>query len=62
MTTTTVACDWREACPGTVTHIDTAGFVYCANHGARRAMSEPCRTLTHAEREQLARGERISRY
>ena len=56
-------CDRMAGCTGgAVTHIDTAGFVYCTPCGQRRVMSEPCRKLRPHELRRLERGQPIERY
>jgi len=60
--TTMPTCDGEKGCEGQVTHLDTAGFVYCATHGAWRQRYEPCRKLRPHELNRLARGQQIEKY
>ena len=55
-------CDMTKDCKQPVTHLDTAGYVYCTAHGLERRSYEPCRKLRPFELRRLARGEQIQRY
>jgi hypothetical protein len=55
-------CDMVTGCEKPVTHLDTAGFVYCTTHGEQRRCYEPCRKLRPHELRRLERGEQITRY
>lgn len=55
-------CDGEAGCDKPVTHLDTAGFGYCTDHGIWRRQYEPCRKLTPAELNRLARGQQIEKY
>jgi hypothetical protein len=55
-------CDGEAGCDKPVTHLDTAGFGYCSDHGIWRRQYEPCRKLTPAELNRLARGQQIEKY
>jgi hypothetical protein len=61
-TQTTLRCDMTEACAAPITHIDRAGYIYCATHGQERQSYEPCRKLRPFELRRLARGEQVTRY
>ncbi len=60
--TVTLTCDMRKDCTAPVTHLDTAGFAYCTDHGLQRRQSEPCRKLRDWELRKLQRGETLARY
>ena len=55
-------CDMKKDCPEPVTHLDTAGFVYCTKHGLERREYEPCRKLRPFELRRIARGEQVTHY
>ncbi len=55
-------CDGEAGCDKPVTHLDTAGFGYCTDHGIWRRQYEPCRKLTPAELNRLACGQQIEKY
>lgn len=57
-----LACDMHIDCPGDVTHIDSAGFIYCAAHGLQRRQYEPCRKLRAHEVKRLQRGNPLKSY
>lgn len=57
-----LSCDGANGCAGDVTHIDTAGFAYCAKHGAWRQQYEPCRKLRAHELARLKRGLPLTKY
>lgn len=45
-----------------VTHLDTAGFVYCTPCGLIRREYEPCRKLRPFEMNRLLAGKQITKY
>ena len=53
-------CGMSDNCTGAVSHVDEAGYVYCAHHGAQRKYDKRTRKLRHAEIKKLERGEVIS--
>ena len=57
-----LACDMRDTCVSTITHIDEKGFIYCAEHGADRQSWCRCRKLTPAELKRLQAGRTIASY
>jgi hypothetical protein len=57
-----LACDMRFDCDAPVTHMDHKGFVYCTEHGLRRRVYCPCRSLRPFEVRKLQRGEVIAKY
>lgn len=44
-TATGPRCDMTEDCQKPITHVDSAGYIYCADHGLQRRAYEPCRKL-----------------
>lgn len=57
-----LSCDgWCDS-TGTVSHIDTAGYIYCAECGLTRRLYEPCRKLQPWEVRRLQRGKPLTRY
>jgi hypothetical protein len=57
-----VQCDMTADCKTAVSHIDSAGFVYCAFHGEQRRRYEPCRKLRPHELRKVLRGEPVTKY
>lgn len=58
----TLQCDVELDCTEHPTMLDTAGFVYCAEHGLDRREYEPCRKLRPHEQRKIERGEALARY
>ena len=61
-TLATLTCDMEKDCIAPVAMIDTAGFIYCENHGLDRRQWEPCRRLRDWELRRLERGKPLTRY
>lgn len=57
-----LTCDGWCNSTGEVTHIDTAGYVYCTPCGLTRRMYEPCRKLRPWELRRLKRGVPLAHY
>lgn len=60
--TFTLLCDMERACLQAPAMIDTAGFIYCADHGFQRRQSEPCRKMRPWEIRRLQKGMPIAHY
>lgn len=60
--TSSPVCNMVNGCPEPITHLDTAGFVYCSGHGLKRRAFEPCRKLRAWEVRRLQQGLTLGRY
>ena len=58
----TLLCDMTEGCVNAITHLDTAGYVYCTTHGLDRRSYEPCRKMRPWEIRRLETGRPLAHY
>lgn len=60
--TITLKCEMTKDCAHPVTHLDSAGWIYCTDHGIRRKAFKQCRPLTQTELSTLEMGLQIDHF